>query len=257
MIKSYFQKFFIKKHSGIKRNFVLVNNAPFQLEEAYKALRTNLQFVCADKSVKKILITSSSPGEGKSTITINLAISLAQVGHKVLIIDADMRKPKLNTYLKVKNFPGLTNVLAKTNTLDEAIQFDSELGIYVITCGPIPPNPAELIETKMMEKILSELEEKFDYILIDSPPASFITDASVLSKHADGVLMVFLHGSVTFEIAALALKNLRSAGAHILGGILNNVDTEKTGRYYYYKNYKYYAAYQQEDSIKKKAKKQK
>ena len=151
MIKSYFQRFFIKKHKKSKRNFILVNDAPFQLEEAYKALRTNLQFACADKNIKKILITSSAPGEGKTTITINLAISLAQVGHKVIILDADMRKPKIHNYLKLQNFPGITNVIAKTNTIDEAIQYSNEFGIYVMTCGPIPPNPAELIETKMME----------------------------------------------------------------------------------------------------------
>ena len=243
MIKSYFQRFFIKKQRKSKRNFILLNDAPFQLEEAYKALRTNLQFVCADKNIKKILITSSAPGEGKSTITINLAIALAQVGHKVIIVDADMRKPKIHSYLKIQNFPGVTNVIAKTNTLDEAIQYVSELGISAITCGPIPPNPAELIETKAMENILNELNERYDFILIDSPPASFITDASVLSKHADGVLMVFLHGSITFEIAELTIKNLKSAGANILGGILNNVDTEKTGRYNYYRNYNYYRYY--------------
>ena len=259
MIKSYFQRFFIKKRKKGKRNFILLDDAPFQLEEAYKALRTNLQFVCTDRNIKKILITSSAPGEGKSTITINLGIALAQVGHKVIIVDADMRKPKIHNYLKLQNFPGLTNVLAKTNTLEEAVQYCPELGISVMTCGPIPPNPAELIETKMMENILNQLAEEYDYVLIDSPPASFITDASVLSKHADGVLMVFLHGSITFEIVALSIKNLKSAGANILGGILNNVDTEKTGKYNYYRNYNYYryyaAYYEAENDRRKKSKK--
>ncbi|MEI6131216.1 MAG: CpsD/CapB family tyrosine-protein kinase [Bacillota bacterium] len=260
MLKSYFQRFFIKKQKRGKRNFLRLIDAPFQLEEAYKALRTNLQFVCADKNIKKILITSSAPGEGKSTVTINLAIALAQVGHKVIILDCDMRKPKIHTYLKKQNFPGITNVLAKTNTLDEAIQYDEELGIYMIPCGPVPPNPAELIETKLMENALNELGEKFDFVLIDSPPASFITDASVLSKYADGVLMVFLHRSITFEIVDLTIKNLKSAGANILGGILNNVDTEKTGRYNYYRNYnyyRYYAAYYESNSYDKRIKKSK
>lgn len=256
MIKQYFQKLFLRKPIKKNRKPLIITKAPFQLEESYKTLRTNLQFACTDKNIKKIVVTSSAPGEGKTTVTINLAITLAQVGHKVLVLDLDMRKPKIHNYLKIQNFPGITNVLSNTSNLEYAIQNVEELGISVITCGPIPPNPSELIQTNKMQKIIEELGEQFDYIIMDTPPASFITDASVLSKHADGVLVVVHHGGVTFEVLRNTMDNLTNAGANILGAVLNIVNTERVGRYNYYKNnyyYKYYASYYNE-GIRKKAK---
>lgn len=256
MIKRYFQKFFLRKAVRRKRRLLLITKAPFQLEESYKTLRTNLQFACADKDIKKIVVTSSAPGEGKTTVTINLAIALSQVGHKVLVLDLDMRKPKIHNYLKIQNFPGITNVLSNTSSLEYAIQEIEEHNISVITCGPIPPNPSELIQTNKMSSILEELGEQFDYIIMDTPPSSFITDAAVLSKSADGVLVVVQHGGVTFEILKNTLDNLKKAGANILGSVLNIVNTEKIGRYNYYKNnyyYKYYASYY-DDLVKKKSK---
>ncbi len=233
-----------KKTQRSKREFVMVGkDTPFQYQEAFKSLRTNLKFLALGKSCKTILMTSAIPGEGKSSVTINLAISLAEAGSKVLLIDCDLRKPIIHRYLKIKRsgLSGITGVLAGA-PLADAITRLEDTGLDVIVADAIPPNPAELLGSKRMGEILEELSGQYEYILIDTPPVSVVTDAAVLSQYADGVILIVRQNFATFEEVELAKRNLEAVQANILGAVLNDFNTkstEKESGYYYSYNYDY------------------
>lgn len=233
-----------KTHSIVRKLQIISKNAPFQYVEAYKTLRTNINFMSASNNYKKLIITSSIPGEGKSNVAVNLCISLAENGKKVLLIDCDLRKPVLHKYLRItRRTSGLTNILSgEANPADVIIRF-SDLNFDVITAGVIPPNPAELLGSARMGSMLDSLASQYDYIIMDTPPASVVTDAAVLSALADGVLFVVSHANATIESAQLAKKNLEAANANIIGAILNGFDLKSTSRdsgYYYSYEYGYY-----------------
>jgi capsular exopolysaccharide synthesis family protein len=194
------------KKNQVMRAQIISNKAPFIFVEAYKSLRTNLQFASISNQYKKIIVTSSVPGEGKSTVAINLAISLVDSGNKVLLIDSDLRKPMIQKYLHLTNVKGggLTSILANTDKAEQCIYFLSDTGLNVITSGPIPPNPAEILGSKKMEDFVKDLESKFDYIIFDTPPISVVTDAAVLSKLCDGVILVIKQKFASRESAQLA-----------------------------------------------------
>lgn len=230
------------KGSQTNKARIITNNAPFQFIESYKSLRTNLKFASVNKEIKKIVLTSSIPGEGKSTVAINLAISLSGSEVKVLLVDTDLRKPSLHRYLGLSSskIGGLTNILSGSQKADECIVHFDDIGINFLSSGPIPPNPAELLGSKMMENLVQDLSEKFDYILFDTPPISVVTDAAVLSRLSDGVVFVIRHNYTTIETAKFAKKNLDNVGAPIIGSVLNNFKPEKSNKsyvYYHYKNY--------------------
>jgi len=235
-----------KKNRKIKKGVqILSDKAPFEFVEAYKSLRTNLQFVSVSKQYKKIVVTSSVPDEGKSTVTINMALTLIDAGNRVLLIDCDLRKPMIQKYLgltKLKGI-GLTNILANTETSDECVYFATETGLNVITSGPIPPNPAEMLGSKKMEDLVSSLESQFDYIIFDTPPVTVVTDAVVLSRLSDGVILVIKQKYTDRESVRQAKSNLENVGANIIGCILNEFKAEQTSKsysYYHYKKYKKY-----------------
>lgn len=228
-----------------RRTLQLVSaNAPFQYVEAYKTLRTNLNFVTLNSKNRVIVITSSIPSEGKSNVGINLAVTLAEAGKKVLIIDCDLRKPVLHKYLRItRRALGLTNILSGEVEPNEAIVYFNDLDFDVITAGVVPPNPAELLGSERMEKLLKKLREQYDYILLDTPPASVVTDAAVLGSMADGVIMVIKHKGVNVETAQLAKRNLETAKVNILGAVLTNYDLKNTAKdsgYSYSYEYNYY-----------------
>jgi capsular exopolysaccharide synthesis family protein len=230
-----------KKSSNIQ---LIFNKAPFQFVEAYKSLRTNLQFASVNNQYKKIIITSSIPGEGKSTVAINLAVSLVDSGKKVLLIDCDLRKPMIQKYLHLSNVKsyGLTNVLTDSQKTDQCIFYLSDIGLSVIISGPIPPNPAEILGSRKMEEFLKSLETQFDFIIFDTPPVSVVTDAAVLSKFCDGVILVVKQKSTDRGSALVAKKNLEIVGANIIGCVLNDFRAEQSSKsdtYYHYKNYNY------------------
>jgi capsular exopolysaccharide synthesis family protein len=223
------------------RSPLITEEVPFQYGEAYKSLRTNLQFLSLDKTIKKILVTSSIPGEGKTTVAINLAISLAQLGHKVLLIDCDLRKPYIHKYLRMSGLKnGVTTALNEKNPLENCITHFTDLGIYVMPCGPIPPNPAEILSSNLMLELVTKLEKQFDFIVFDTPPVSVVSDAAIISKFIDGVAFVLRQHYTTSESALMAKKSLENVGANILGCIFNGYDirkTNKSGEYQYYKKY--------------------
>lgn len=222
------------------------------MAEAYRTLRTNIQFSNIDKDIKCIIITSSGPGEGKSTTIVNLAVTMAQNGKKVLLIDGDLRKPKLHMYFRLHNQEGLTKLLAHNIEYNEVIQSTDIENLYFLASGPIPPNPSELLGSNKMRNFLNALKEEYDMILIDTPPVSVITDAAVLSTIADGTILVCAVGQASIDGAKLAKEMLQKVNANILGVVLNKIPINE-GRYYKYNHYLNY--YDVDEDSRKKLKK--
>ena len=207
------------------------------VSEAFRTLRTNIQYTNIDKNVKIITITSPSQREGKSTVSSNLAFSLAESGKKTLIIDCDMRKPRLHKMFGVSNLDGLTRYLM--GELQENEGFKKVRGaenLDLLTSGPVPPNPAELLGSNRMKEFLGELEDRYDYIILDSPPIGLVTDSAIISTISDGTILVLEVGQTQTDIAVHATELLKKVNAKILGVILNKIPVR--GNQYY--NYKYY-----------------
>ncbi len=214
--------------------------------EAYRVLRTSVLLSAAGQPPKTVLITSGQPGEGKTTTAINTAISLSQLGASVLIIDCDLRRPTTHKVLGVDHIQGLSTYLSRNNvSLDDVIQKLPIANLSLLPCGPIPPNPAELIISERMKEMLKELAERYDHIIIDSPPLINVTDPVILSTMVDGVILVVHGGKSTRDIVRRARQELSTVGAKIFGVVLNNVDLRREGydNYYYYR---YYSGYGQE-----------
>jgi capsular exopolysaccharide synthesis family protein len=213
--------------------------------EAYRALRTSVLLSAAGRPPKMVLVTSSQPGEGKTTTCINTAISLAQLGASVLIIDCDLRKPTTHKVFGVDHVLGLSTYLSRDVTIDGLIQKLPINNVSLLPCGPIPPNPAELISSEKMRNMLAMLSERYDHILIDSPPLINVTDPVILSRMVDGVILVVHGGKSTRYVVCRARQELASVGAKIFGVVLNNIDLRNEGYDdYYYARYSY--SYEQE-----------
>jgi non-specific protein-tyrosine kinase len=208
--------------------------------EAFRQLRTNLQFVDIDTELKSIVVTSSVPNEGKTTTVANLAITLAQTGSKVLLIEADLRRPRLAQYLGLDGSVGLTSVLVGATSALEATQRWGESGLSVLASGPLPPNPSELLSSNAMRQLIKRLEARFDLILIDAPPLLPVTDAAVLSAVTSGALLIARHGSTKREqLARSAEALIDGVGARILGTVINMTPKRGPDAYYYGYAYSY------------------
>ncbi|MBB6693254.1 CpsD/CapB family tyrosine-protein kinase [Cohnella xylanilytica] len=217
-----------------KRFLISVADPRSPISEAYRSLRTNIDFSSIDEKIQVILVTSAGPGEGKSTTIGNLAVTYAQSERKVVLIDADMRKPTEHHTFDVSNRIGLSSILSQQSSLDNAIQATNIENLSIITSGPIPPNPAEMMASKRMETLLQDLKNRFDIVLIDSPPLLAVTDAQIISTKVDGVIFVMDQGKVKRDIARKAKSGLDKVGARILGVVLNNIKRQKNEGYYYY-----------------------
>ncbi|MCP8967845.1 CpsD/CapB family tyrosine-protein kinase [Ectobacillus sp. SYSU M60031] len=202
--------------------------------EQYRNIRTNIQFAAVGASLRSVVVTSANPAEGKTTTTANLAVVFAQQGQRVLLVDADLRKPALHTVLKEKNLQGLTSVLAGQKTLQACIRKTAADNLSFLPSGPVPPNPAEMLGSPKMKDILQELQEKFDLIIFDTPPALAVTDAQVLANICDGSILVVRSGQTDRESAQKATALLQSTSARLLGGILNDQEQKGQDYYYYY-----------------------
>ena len=218
----------------------MIDDVRSPIAESYRHLRTSLLLSSAGQPPKTILVTSSQPSEGKTTTAINTAFMLAQTGVEVLIIDCDLRRPRLHTQFEVPNSKGLTTWLSGERDLDNILQsFSKTSNLKILTSGPVPPNPAELLGSEEMRRLLGILSERFAHIVIDSPPAISFTDASILSTMVDGVMLVVHGGRSSRAVVRRAKQQLLDVGAHIFGVVLNNVKLETSDYYYsgYYSNY--------------------
>jgi capsular exopolysaccharide synthesis family protein len=230
------------KNNGAYQNsneLLLDADARSPLAEAYRHLRTSVLLSTAGRPPKTLLITSSVPSEGKTTTAINTAISLAQTGAKVLVIDADMRRPRLHSLFDIEKRMGLSSILSSEMSEAEVfsmIEQHEQSGLYLLTAGPIPPNPAELIGSEQMRRLISSLEPTFNHIVIDSPPIASFTDGVLISSIVDGVLLVVHGGKSTRDVVRRSQQLLHDVGAKIFGVVLNNVHL-RPHDYYYYQSY--------------------
>lgn len=203
------------------------------ISEGYRAIRINLQFAGADKTLQVVGVTSSSPGEGKSTTIANLAIVMAQDNKKVLLVDCDLRKPTQHKKFEIEQ-DGLTNTLVRGKALDALVQHDVFPNLDILTSGPIQPNPSELLGSHKMAEVIAWARDHYDYVLVDLPPILAVADAAVIGNMVDGVLMVVASGSMTPNEAMDAKKRLQQAGVTILGVILNKMPQQRRYGYYQY-----------------------
>ena len=229
------------KNKDFQARMIALNRPKSPISEAYRIIRTNLQYSQVDGNLKTILITSPGPGEGKSTTTINLGITLANMGLKTLIIDADLRRPVVHNFFKFDKKPGLTNILATEMEPDDVVKSLDIDNLYVLTSGVMPPNPSELLGSTKMRHLLQEMKAQFDIILLDSPPIIAVTDALIVASEVDGVLLVNKSGKSQIEGVKRADQLLKTARARFLGVVLNDVRAENMyGSYYYYYSNQYY-----------------
>lgn len=239
-----------------RENLIINKGTKSVVAEAYRMLRTNIMYSSIDKKIKTITVTSSGPGEGKSTTTCNFAIALAHAGSKVLVIDADLRKPRVHKYFGVSNKMGLTNIIVEDFQWTEYIHKIDELpNLHILSSGPIPPNPSELAGSTKMRTFLDSLKDIYDYIIIDTPPVGVVTDAALIGSYTDGTVLVVSSGNVEIEAAKRSKALLQNVNANILGVVLNKIPTKEGGYYKYYYYYSYY--HEDEDVDNKKKKKRK
>lgn len=223
------------------------------ISEAYRTLRTNIQFSSIDKKIQSIVVTSSVESEGKSTTAVNIAASFIQMGKKVIILDADMRRPRLAKIFDLTNRDGLSNVLFEKLDVFEKIR--KVEGLHILPSGPIPPNPAEMLSSDRMRHVIDQLKEAYDYIIVDSPPVSYVTDGAILSSICDGTLLVVAAGQTDQRVAIAAKEQLDKVSANILGVVLTKIPVKGKGYYKYHYSSLY--SYTNEDKKKKSRKKNK
>jgi capsular exopolysaccharide synthesis family protein len=215
------------------RSLITFSNSRSPISEQFKTIRTNIQF-SSDLGIRTIVVTSSGPGEGKSTTVANLAVVFAQQGKKTLLLDCDMRKPTVHYTFHVENQRGLTSYLTKRNELDQCIQETEVENLSIMTTGPIPPNPAELLSSQTMKDMLNKALEDFDMILIDTPPVLAVTDAQILANQCDGTILVIKSGETPIDAAIKSKELLLAANGKLLGTVLNNKKIQDSHYYYYY-----------------------
>lgn len=231
-----------KKQESSPESKVLSESTPFFVKESYKTLRTNLAFSMPNQEHRIVLITSAYVSEGKSTSCLNTAITFAETGAKVCVVDCDLRKPNVARLCAQKGSPGLSNVLAGFQELENVVRKEVYPNLDVLFSGDIPPNPAELLESEAMDTVLHTLAKQYDYVFLDTPPVNVVTDAVPLTAKVDGVLLVVYYQKTTKTELSKAIAQLEFVKAKILGVLLNDIKTEKrsygkNGGCKYYKHY--------------------
>jgi len=218
------------------RKLITSANPKSVISEQFRTLRTNINFSMPDKELKTLIFTSASPSEGKSTIAANIAVVFAQEGKRVLLVDADMRKPTVHYTFHMTNTLGLSNLLTRQATVSDVVKVSEVENLNIITCGPIPPNPAELIGSHTMDKVIEEMKGYFDIIIFDAPPVLSVTDAQILSNKSDGTILVMSSGQTEKENILKAKDALVSSQGNIIGAVLNNFELSNDNYYQYYGN---------------------
>jgi capsular exopolysaccharide synthesis family protein len=202
--------------------------------EQFRTLRTNITFSSPDADIRTMVITSAAPSEGKSTTAANLAVVYAQEGKKVLLIDGDMRKPTMHYTFHMGNTTGLSSVLTRQTTIEDAIRPTAVERLDLLTCGPIPPNPAELLASNSMETLIRKLRDLYDLIIFDAPPVLSVADGQILANKCDGTILVVSSGNTEKEMAAKAKEAILASNSRIIGAVLNNFVLPKDNYYYQY-----------------------
>ena len=232
------------KRKEVNKGVFVANQPRSPISEAFRSMRTSLEFYSVDKPLQVLIVTSSGAEEGKTTIATNLAVILAKGNKNVLLLDADMRRPNVHNHLNISNRFGLSHLIRSRSTLEEVIQISSEVSnLSVITSGSLPPNPAELLASEKMKSILTELKAQFDTIIIDTPPA-IVTDAQILATRADGVIYVLRPGKTRVIAAQTPLEEFERIGANMIGVVMNRIPRNRD---YYYGGFDYYAPSAQKD----------
>jgi capsular exopolysaccharide synthesis family protein len=216
-----------------KRPLIVQEHPQAPRSEAFRQIRTSLQFIDVDRPNKTIVVTSSLPEEGKTTTLCNLAIAMAQAGNKVALVEADLRRPRAANYLGLEGAVGLTSVLAGQASLDDALQTWGDDLFSVLASGPVPPNPSELLASDRMRKLLMELQETYDTILIDTPPLVPVTDAAAVAVHCDGALLITRHGATSRDQVQKAVGVLAGVNVRVLGTVFSMTPASGTSSYYY------------------------
>ena len=211
----------------------VMEKAPKSIDaEAYRSLRSNIEYSSFDDEYRAIVVTSSVPGEGKSTTSGNLALSLAQSGNKVLLVDCDMRKPSIHKKFKISNMSGTAELLLRKESFEDVANCYNE-NLTIITAGKIPPNPSEMLSSRAMTAFIKEMKKEFKYIILDTPPLQAVTDAQVLSTKADGVLLVVRAGSTKKELVSNSVDLINKVHGKVIGTVLNGVENKRNNYYYY------------------------
>ncbi len=229
-----------KKNTDRSRNLLTDKNIPFNVTESYKSIRTNIIFSLSTQKKKVFAVSSANPGEGKSTTAANIAIAFAQMENRVLLIDGDMRKPVQHKVFKVSNIDGLSTLISKMSTVEDAVKRNVLPNLDVLPAGTCPPNPSELLASEQFAELVDKLAVHYDYVIIDTPPVNVVSDAIVLRDVIGGILFVLRYGSTTFDDLDEAMKKVEIAEANTIGFILNDVKLEHRGGYYARDKYSYY-----------------
>lgn len=215
-----------------QRSHLLTAKSPFGVQEAYRALRTNVMFSLPGSECKCVGVTSPNPGDGKSTTASNLAIALAQIGKRVILVDCDMRLPTVATKFRQKAVPGLSDFLVGQARIEDAVRNVEGFGISVLPAGSLPPDPTGLLEAKQLESLFSGLRKIYDFVIVDLPPVQTVPDATILSKYMDGYLLVVREKQTQHRAVSETLKQLRIADVRVLGFVTTG---GKKRNHYYYK----------------------
>lgn len=217
-------------------NLIVKRDPKSPVSESYREIRTNIRFANVDSNIKKILVTSSVAGEGKSTTISNLACTLADEGNRVLLLDCDLRKPTLHKKFSVRNHMGLMDVLIEKSDYKNYIQpiYD---GLDLLTTGSIPSNPSEILGSNSMKQLVEEMSQEYDYVLIDTAPIVAVTDPLVIASYVDGIILVIRAESTPVDLVKSSVDKLEKVNAKIIGSILNGTETKKGYDYYSYKRY--------------------
>jgi polysaccharide biosynthesis transport protein len=229
--------------NGSGRELLINSDGPSVQAEAYRHLRTSVLLSTAGRPPQTLLVTSSMPSEGKTTTVVNMATVLAQTESQVLVIDADMRRPRLHHVFAMENRAGLSSLLSSDITEDEFLSVVTrykESNIHLLPSGPIPPNPAELLGSEQMRSLIERASNHFKYVIIDSPPIASFTDGVLISTIVDGVLLVVQGGKTSRQVVKRTRQMLHEIGAKVIGVVLNKIDLRSQEYYYYHQDYKYY-----------------
>jgi len=222
---------------------IITKETNFSIKESYKAIRANINFAVPNEGCKKIMICSSFSGEGKTTTCVNLAISIAQTGSEVLLIDCDMRRSRIHEFFALENERGLSNYLSSALDMDDIVQETSIEELNIISAGTVPPNPAELLANPKIDALLARVSKLYDYIILDTPPVCVVSDALPLSKKCDGVILIVKHRETMHKSIRDSLDKLSFAGAKVIGMVLNGIkltrEYKSYGKYGKYNKYNY------------------